>query len=340
MQKEIINTLNKINNKEYDNIYFLQGYEEYYIDLIIEKLEKTVLNENEKSLDLTIAYGKEININKVIECARKVPMIAKKQLIIIKEAQDMADLMRESGRKILNHYLDYSSPKTILVFAFKNKTFDKRTALGKKLSQKSNFITTKKLYDNQIQQWIIDYAKYHKINLTNKAAAMIYEYLGNDLKKIAKEINKISNNLDKKNLIDDFIVQKFMGISREFNGFELQTAIANKDFRKAIMILKYFEENPKACPIIPMVALIYTLFIKIIHIHMSKDKSKQTLSEILKINPYFVNQYLLAAKKYPPQKALEAIQYIHEADLKAKNINYPNIRESQIAQELLCKLMQ
>ncbi len=340
MQKEIIKTLSKIDKAEYDNIYFLQGNEEYYIDLIIDKLEKNVLKENEKSLDLTIAYGKEIDMNRVIEYASKVPMIAKKQLIIIKEAQEMSDLNREGGRKILQNYLERPSFRTIIVFAYKNKNFDKRTSLGKLLNKKANLITTKKLYDNQVQQWIIDYINFKQINITNKAASMIHEFIGNDLKKITKEINKISNNLDENKLIDDFTVQKFMGINREFNGFELQTAIANKDFKKAILILNYFEQNPKACPITPMVALIYALFIKIINIHMTNNRSKQNLSEILKINPYFVNQYLIASKKYPPQKALEAIQYIHEADLKAKNIDYPNIKESQIAQELVCKIMQ
>ncbi|MCP3659961.1 MAG: DNA polymerase III subunit delta [Bacteroidetes bacterium] len=340
MQKEIIEVISKINKAEYDNIYFLQGNEDYYIDNIVDKLEKNVLKDNEKALDLTITYGKEINMNKIIEYARKAPMIAVKQLIIIKEAQEIQDLTKENGKKILEHYINNPSPRTILVLAYKNKTIDKRTSLGKALNQKTNFITTKKLYDNQIQQWIIDYGNYNKLKISNKAASMIHEYLGNSLKKITKEIDKISNNLKEDRLIDDFVVQKFMGINREYNGFELQTAIANKDFKKAYLILKYFEQNPKACPINPMVALIYALFIKVIHIHMTKDKSNRNLAEILKINPYFVNQYLSAAKKYPPQKALEAIQYIHEADLKSKNINYPKIKESQIAQELVCKIMQ
>ncbi len=339
MSKNPKQALKELKDNKYSPIYFLQGQESYYIDLIVNYIEKNLLSQAEKTLDQIIIYGKETNINQIIAYSNRVPMIASKQLVIVKEAQDIQDLTKENGKKLLNNYIDNPSPRTILVFAYKNKTIDGRSPLSKKLSKNNYLITSKKLYDNQIPEWINAYTQENGLSITPKAISMIIEYVGNNLLRISNEITKICINIKQNKTIDDNTIQKYVGISKDFNIFELQKALIEKNVKKAFTILNYFESNPKANPLIPMISIIYSFFVKIMQIHTSKDKSKTHIASLLKINPYFVNDYIKAAKNYPLDKIIFNINKLHEADLKIKNINKPQNTESQISKELLVNIL-
>ncbi len=341
MNESIKKTLYKIKNKNFDKIYFVSGSEDFYSNLIAKTLENNVFaDKSAKAFDFTALYGKDTDMRKILQCTRTMPMISKYKLIIIKEAQNIADIKKTDGQKILLEYIKKPSPRTILCILFNKETgLDKRTSFGKCIVQNTNFIAVNKLYDNQVPQWIKNYTKFLNLNISEKAIHMIYEHVGNNLKRIANEIDKLMINLDHKDLIDDKVIQKYMGISREYNGFELQSAIIQKNINKICSILGYFQENPKACPIIPMTSIIYSLFTKIIKYHELQDKSIKNVASKLKINPWFYNQYVMAAKNYPIQKAIKALSLLHKADMKSKNINMPPTAEYQIAQELVCYII-
>lgn len=331
--------LEALKNKQYAPVYFLQGEEPYYIDLISDYIEHKVLNKAEKSFNLTVVYGKEQTVSQILTHARRFPMMAERQVVIVKEAQEMQDLNSEVGQKLLKSYLINPQPTTLLVFAHKHKILDGRKSISKLLDKYAMRVTTKKLYDSQLPAWIRNYVKEKNLTITEKATLMLQEFVGNDLERLANEIEKIGINLKKETQINDEVIQKYVGVSKEYNVFELQKALLRRDIVKANQIIQYFEANPKNNPVIPIIALLFTFFSKLLIIHHSKNKPQQHLAEVLQVNPYFFNEYLLAAQNYPLQKVIENIEYLHQADLQSKGIDYPFIVEGQILKEVVFKLM-
>ena len=331
--------LTVLKQQQYAPVYFLQGEESYYIDLLANYIEENVLSASEKDFNLTVVYGKDQSMSTILAHARRFPIGSERQVVVVREAQELQDFKREEGRKRLEAYIKFPQPATILVWAHKYKTLDARGSLGKVLAQQAILVHSKKLYDNQVASWITTYVQERGLSITEKAAFMLQECIGNDLTRLAKELHKIRLNLEHNTDIDAAMVQTYVGISRTFNAFELQKALIQNDVRKAHQILLYFETNPRNNPAIPLVALLFAFFSKLLLLHHTKDKSTTVLSKVLQVNPYFVKDYSLAAQYYPLPKVIINIQHLHQADLQLKGVDYPAMPEGQILKELVFKLM-
>jgi DNA polymerase-3 subunit delta len=328
-----------LQQRQYAPVYFLHGEETYYMDLLNRYLAKNVLTEAEKDFNLTIVYGKDQDMAQVMNYAKRYPVAAERQVVIVKEAQELQDLQSEKGQKLLFGYLQAPNPATILVFSYAHKSLDARTTLSKRLDQVAVVIHTPKLYDNQIPVWINNYVGNKGLKITEKACLMLQEMVGNDLTRLAKELDKVQINLQQSSVIDDTIIQTYVGISKHFNVFELQKALAIKDIYKANQIVFYLASNPKNNSAIPIVALLFSFFTKLLLLHHSQDKNKESLSKLLQINPYFVSEYTTAAQHYALSQVIANIEHLHQADLQLKGINYAAIPEGEILKELVFKLM-
>ena len=331
--------LTALKQKQYAPVYFLQGEEPYYIDLLTNYIEENVLSASEKDFNLTVVYGKEQTMSEILTHARRFPMGSEHQVVIVKEAQELQDLNREEGRKHLEAYVKFSQPATLLVWAYKYKTLDAKRSLGKVLAQQAVLVYAKKVHDHQVAAWITAYVRERGLSITEKATLMLQECIGSDLARLANELNKIQLNLEQDTEIDDAMVQAYVGISRTFNAFELQKALAQKDVMKAHQIVLHFEANPRKNPATPLVALLFSFFSKLLLLHDAKDKSASTLEKVLQVSPYFIRDYLLAAQCYPLAKVIENIQHLHQADLQLKGVDYPATSEGKILKELVCKLV-
>ena len=331
--------IDKLKTGKYDPVYLLQGEETYYIDLISNYVEANALNESERSFNQVIVYGKDVNMATVLTHARRFPMMAERQVVIVREAQDIQDLNKETGSKLLLDYLSKPSPTTVLVLCHKHKTLDKRRELGKKAEQLAVSATFKKPYDNQLGEFVLLYVKEKKYSIEDNAAQVLAEYVGNDLNRLANEVDKILISHDAKETITTTEVMAKVGISREYNIFELQKALINKDWMQAAKISNYFEANAKKNPVIPIVAFLYSFFSKVLAAHSVNDKSSQGLTTALKISPYAAKDYVAAVQRYSYTKSLENISLLRQADLKLKGVNSGSEDEGQILKELVFKLM-
>lgn len=330
--------LQDLKNNKYAPVYFLQGDESFYIDQISDYIEINALGEAEKGFNQTIMYGKDHQMNGILTNARRFPMMAERQVVIVKEAQETQDIGKEQGQKLLLDYIKQPLPSTILVFCHKYKTIDKRKALGKSLGKYSVLVESKKMYDNQVPVWISGYVKNKGYSIDNKATQMLADFIGNDLERLSNEIDKVLINYPDKIELNGEIIQKHVGISKDYNVFELQKALQVKDVLKANRIINYFEANPKKNPIIPTIAMIYSFFSKLLMTRHAKDKSQANLAKVLKVNPYFVKDYLNATQYYPLPKLVGIIAAINEADLRSKGVNFSG-GEGQILKELVFKIL-
>ena len=331
--------LKALKQKQYAPVYFLQGDEPYYIDLVTNYIEKNVLSASEKDFNLTVVYGKDHSMSEILTHARRFPMGSEQQVVIVKEAQEQSDLKREEGRKHLEAYIQSPQPATLLVWAYKYQTLAARMSLGQVLARQAVLMNAKKIYENQVGAWITAYVRERALSITDKATSMLQEFIGSDLSRLANELDKIRLNLKENVEIDDTLVQEYVGISRTFNAFELQKALAQKDLTKACRIVSHFEANAKKNPAIPLVALLFSFFSKLLLLHHAKDQSQSVLVSILQVSPYFVQEYRLAAQHYPLPQVIKNIHHLHQADLQLKGVGYPVISEGCILKELVFKMM-
>lgn len=335
--EEVLKDLKKA---KYQPVYFLQGEEPYYIDLISDFVENNVLSESERSFNQVILYGKESPMATILTNARRFPMMAERQVVIVKEAQEIPDLNKESGAKLLLHYLEQPVSSTILVFCHKHKSLDKRRELGKKISKLALTVTTKKFYDNQLPEFIQAAARSKGIELGDEAANVFCEYVGNSLSRLVNELDKIILTLKEGESISPEMVMRHVGVSKEYNVFELQRALVNRDLFQATRVLNYFEQNPKKNPAIPAVALLHSFFSKLLIASRASDKSKDGLLNALKISPYAVRDYIFALNKYAPHEVIRGLAYLREADLRLKGVDSGSMSESQVLRELITKLIR
>jgi DNA polymerase-3 subunit delta len=337
--KEAAQIIKNIHAGQYAPVYFLQGEEPYYIDLISDLIEKNALDEASKGFNQIILYGKDVKVNDVLGNARRFPMMSERQVVIVKEAQDIIDLGKEDGSKYLMQYLENPLPSTILVLCHKHKKLDKRKALSKSLEKYAICLTSNKLYDNQVPDWIKGYIRDRQFKITDKAVFMLADFIGNNLERQANEIDKMLINFKEKVEITDVLIQKYIGISKEYNAFELQKAVALRELVKANKIVKYFEANPKSNPVIPIISILYLFFSKLLVLHATSDKSERNLASVLKTNPYFIKDYVVAARNYPLGKVVGVIRDLRHADLQSKGVNAANLPDGQILKELIFKIM-
>jgi DNA polymerase-3 subunit delta len=326
--------VNDIKSKNTKPIYFLMGEEAYYIDKISDFIENNILTEEEKGFNQMILYGRDVTVDDVVGNAKRYPMMSEKQVVIVKEAQDLSRSIEK-----LADYAEDPQPSTILVICYKYKTIDKRKKLAKAIAQKGCLFESKKLYDNQVSDWINAVLRAKGYQIEPKAAHMLVEFLGTDLSKIANELGKLTLIIEKGATISALQIEQNIGISKDFNNFELRKAIGDKELVKANRIIQYFSQNPRSNPLIMTISLLNAFFTQLLLYHGLKDKGKINVGKMLKINPYFIPEYQRAAKNYPMRKVAQVISRLREADLKSKGVGASNLAQGDILKELLFKIM-
>jgi DNA polymerase-3 subunit delta len=329
--EEIISDLKK---RIYKSVYFLAGDEPYYIDLITDFIAEKVLSEEEKAFNQVIIYGEESSVNSIIETSRRFPMVASHQVVIVKEAQALKKI------EDLTIYLDKPLLSTILVLNYKYKVIDKRTKLYKALDTQGVYFESMKLRDYQVPPWIERYLMTKGIKINPDASAMLTEFLGADLHKIVNELDKLLITLPAgKPVITSLLIEKNIGISKDYNNFELQKAIGEKNILKANMIVRYFTDNPNDNPITLTIASIFSLFTKILTYHYLTDKSKNNVASVLKIHPYFVKDYEISAMKYNATKTIQIISLLRTYDMKTKGFGDVSTDPGDLLKELVYKIL-
>jgi len=331
-----------IRAKKYAPVYFLHGEESFFIDTLVAHFENELLDESQKSFNQYILYGKEIDITQIITTARKFPMMGDHQLIVVKEAQDIKDWKKSNSIEALIHYLETPVPSTILVFAYQQKSLDKRSKLAKTLGKTSVMMEAKKIYDNQIGHWIQNYLDNKSLQMTQKGIMMLSENIGNNLNRLSIEINKLAINIPKGVEINEQHIQNYVGINRDYNVFELQKALSFGDYSKAYRIVEYFTLNLNRNPFVLTIVQLFNYFNKILIIHQSSVKEKHHIASVIGVSPFFVGEYLSASKRYSLSIVLRNIELVHDTDLKFKGIKpfaSSKGKEGALLKELIFKLM-
>ena len=329
--EEIISDIRK---RIFKPVYFLAGEEPYYIDLITDYIEQNVLPESERSFNQMVIYGEDTTVSNIIEISRKYRMMASHQVIIVKEAQ----VLKKIDDLLI--YVEKPLLSTLLVINYKYKTLDKRTKLFKLLGNQGVYFESNRLRDYQIPGWIDRFLMSQGIKSDPRASAMLTEFLGNDLHKIANELNKLIITLPKnKPVITTGLIEKNIGISKDYNNFELQKAIGERNILKANMIVQYFAANPKDNPITLTIASLSSYFSKLLTYHYLTDKSKNNAAAALKINPFFVRDYEIAASKYNVTRTLQAISLLRIFDMKSKGFGDMGSEPGDLLKELVYKIL-
>jgi DNA polymerase-3 subunit delta len=329
--EDIISDLKK---RIFKPVYFLAGEEPYYIDLITDYIEEHILDEAEKSFNQIVYYGEDTSLNTVIETARRFPMMANHQVVIVKEAQSLKKI------EDLLVYVENPLKSTILVLNYKYKVLDKRTKLVKSLESNGLYFESARLRDYQVPAWIERYLMTKGIKAEPSASAMLTEYLGNDLHKIANELQKLLITLPPgKPLITTALIEKNIGISKDYNNFELQKAIGEKNILKANMIVNHFAANPRDNPITLTIASLFSYFSKLLTFHYLTDKSKNNVAAALKVNPYFVKDYETSAAKYNVARTVHVISLLRTYDMKSKGFGDVSSEPGDLLKELVFKIL-
>ena len=311
---------NDIKLKKLSPVYLLMGEEEYFIDKITNLFIQNILSDVEKEFNLNVLYGKDTSVDQIVSICKKYPLMSSYQIVLIKEAQDLS--------RSIDRLLDYiKNPlsSTILILNFKHKSFDKRKALYKEILNKGKIFESKRLYDNQVQNWISEKFSNSGYNIDRKSIILINEHLGNNLSKIDNEIIKlITIKKDDKNIISDDI-EMYIGISKEFNNFELRKALGEKKYVKALQIAQYFSENPNSNPLIVTISTIFDFFNKLLIFHSNSSVSNKKMSVLLGVNPYFLNEYDIASKNYNLKSVVKIVSLIRDYDMFSKGVGVKKV---------------
>ncbi|MEE4177899.1 MAG: DNA polymerase III subunit delta [Bacteroides sp.] len=338
--------LKDIKNKVYYPVYFLSGEEPFFIDVIADYLEEQVLNEMEKEFNLSILYGRDTDIPTVLSVAKRYPMMASHHLVIVREAQTLRNVEPREGQKTVNaeneallKYLEKPLESTILVFCYKYKTLDRRRKIAKTILQHGLLFEGKRIYDNQLPAWISDYVRRKGYYIENKATHMLADHLGTDLAKVTNEIQKLFISLPKGSEITPASIEENIGISKDFNIFELQEALGDLNHTKAYRIVKYFGENPKSNPMVLTLSMLYLFFQKLMLYHNSADKSEKGLASAIGVNPFLMKGYHKAAKNFPPERIERIFSYLRESDMKLKGVGNKSADQGELLKELTFKIL-
>ncbi len=308
---EIFDSLKK---KIFSPVYFFYGEEPFYIDELTGYMEKNVLDEASREFNQNTVYGLDVTAREVADLSRRFPMMGDYQLVIVKEAQNIQNF------DALADYIDHPMDTTILVVNYKYRKLDKRKSLYKKLSKSKKVVLfeSSRVYDNQIPAWISERVHLLGHTITPKSEMMLAEYLGADLSRINNELNKLTINLQPGQAITEDLIERYIGISKDFNVFELQKALGKRDIFHALRIIRYFEANPKQNPLQMVNVLLFTYFMKVLLYHQLKNENNNTIASKLGVSPFFLNDYRVAAQNFSPAKVKEIISGIRQLDLKSK----------------------
>ncbi|NEW83935.1 MAG: DNA polymerase III subunit delta [Mariniphaga sp.] len=323
-----------LKNKNYSPVYFFEGEEPFFMDRISDFILENVLTEDEKGFNQTILYGKDLSLDSIMTAAKRFPMMAERQVVVIREAQNIKNI------EDLAPYVEKPMRSTILVFNYKYKTIDKRKKLYKALQKNGVFLESKPLYENQVPAWISKYLKEKNLGIDPRAAQMITDFVGSDLQRIVNELEKVTISLVPGTSIMPEDVEKNIGISKEFNTFELTNALGNKDILKSNRIINYFIDNEKQHPLTVIIGMLVTYFRKLLIYHSIENKSDRTVvAQKLGVNPFFISDYSNAARNYSLDKAVLIISMMREYDLRSKGARGGSTSNGDLLKELVFKIL-
>ena len=314
-------------------IYWLEGEEDYFSDIVMNYAEHHILNETEAGFNLTVFYGKDANLADVINACRRYPMFAERQVVLLKEAQQMRNPEK------LEVYVENPLNSTIFVVSYKGKKVDGRTKFAKTLKEKGVLLTTKKMYDSKLPEWTQELVESKGLSISKKGLMLLVDHIGNDLNRINNEIDKLAVNLSNRKNITEDDIEEYVGISKEYNVFELHAALVHKDLPKAIQIIQYFGANPKAAPIQLVLPSLYGLFSKVIMIYGLNSREEKAVAAALGVNPYFAKDYLKAAEMYTYPQLEAALLLLHEYNLKSVGVNDIGTEDASLLKEMLVKMI-
>jgi DNA polymerase-3 subunit delta len=320
--------------KTFKPLYWLEGEENYYIDKLVDYAEHHILPDSEASFNLSVFYGKDANWADVINACRRYPMFAERQVVILKEAQQMRDVEK------LEPYVENPLGSTVLVVSYKEKKVDGRTKFAKTLAKNGVVLTTKKMYDDKLPEWTSELVHSKGLTISPKALMLLVDHIGNDLSRIENEIDKLSINLGKRKNITEEDIEEYIGVSKEFNVFELQAALAEKNLTKAIQIIQYFESNPKAAPIQLILPSLYGFFSKVFIIFGLNTNDEKAIAQALGLrNSFFVKDYMKAAKLYSYAGVERALLLFHQYNLRSIGVHDAGTEDASLLKEMVVKMM-
>lgn len=327
---EVLNIVNDIKAGKIKPIYFLMGEEPYYIDRLSDYIEKNVLTDEEKGFNQTVLYGRDVSVDDIVSAAKRYPMMAERQVIIVKEAQDLA--------KSIDKFESYASdpmPTTVLVLCYKYKTLDKRKKVTKLFEKSGLVFESKKLYENQVGQWINRVLQAKKYSIEPKASAMLVEFLGTNLEKINNELEKLQIILPVGSTISAHDIEENIGFSKDYNIFELRKSIGEKNQLKSYKIAQYFSENPKDHPLVMTTGMLFSFFVQLLQYHGLKDKNPKNVAAVLKVNPFFLKDYDIALRNYPMKKVSKIVTLLRDIDVKSKGVGSNSLPQHELLKEML-----
>jgi DNA polymerase-3 subunit delta len=330
---EVLKIVNDIKGGNIKPIYFLMGEESYFIDKLADYIEQNLLSEDEKGFNQTVLYGRDVTIEDIVSTAKRYPMMAERQVVIVKEAQDLSRTIDK-----LESYVDHPMQSTVLVFCYKYKTLDKRKKMTKSLDKVGVVFESKKLYENQVGDWIKRVLSGKNYTIEPKANAMLVEFLGADLSKINNELEKLQIILPKGSMITPKHIEENIGFSKDFNNFELLNALGSRNQLKAYQIAQYFSDNQKANPLVVTTATVFGFFVKILKYHGLKDRNPKNVASALGVSPYFLKDYDVALKNYPMRKVSQIVTTLRELDIKSKGVGANALSTSDLLKEMLFKI--
>lgn len=318
--------------KNFKPVYWLEGEEDYFIDKAVEYAEHHILDENEASFNLSIFYGKDANWAEVLNACRRYPMLAERQVVLLKEAQQMRDVEK------LEPYIENPLGSTVLVVSYKEKKLDARRKFTKLVKEKGVLLTTKKMYDRELPEWTQHLVHSKGLSITQKALTLLVDHVGNDLTRIENEIDKLSLNLGKRSSISEEDIEEYIGVSKDYNVFELQSALAAKDLPKCIRIIGYFEANPKAAPLQLVLPSLYNFFSKVFMVFGAGTADEKTVASIIGVNPWFIKDYMQAAKLYTYPGVEMVLLLLHQYNLRVVGVGDVNTEDASLLKELVIKM--
>jgi DNA polymerase-3 subunit delta len=314
--------------------YWLEGEEELWIDEAVKYAEESILTEQEASFNLTVFYGRDASWPDVMNACRRYPMFSERQVVIVKEAQHMRDIEK------LEPYFENPLPSTVLVVSYKGKTLDKRTKFAKTVARNAEVVTCKKIYDDKLPDWTRRHVESLGLTIDEKAVMLIVDHIGNDLTRIVNEVDKLRVNLrERKNVTEDDI-EAYIGISKEYNVFELQTAIGRKDLAKAVRIINYFGSNPKAGPMLLVLPILYNFFSKLYMLTSPEARDEKGQASLLGVSPFFLKDYQASFRAYGPEGIRRALLLLHHYSLKAVGMGTAEADEADLMREMVVKMVK
>jgi DNA polymerase-3 subunit delta len=325
--------LKEIRNKKFEKIYFLHGEEPYFIDVLTKAIQDNALEESERDFNQSILYGKDAEVLSLISELKSYPMMAERRLVILKEAQYFKAIEQ------LESYLENPANSTIFVICYKYKTFDARKKTLKNALKNGVVFKSEKVKEYQLAEWIQQYIKTTGYELTSKACMLLIESLGNDLGRIVKELEKLAVLIEKGTIINENHIEENIGISKDYNVFELTNAVANKDNLKALKIVDYFDHNPKAADLVFVISNLFKFFSQIMRIHFLPNKSREAVAQALGVHPFVAGELTNAKNKYDPRKIAANIALIHEYDLKSKGVGNTSATQGELMREMVYQLI-